>query len=341
MKHTRVTLALIIIALPGPIVGAAEIQLRSAAHPTGSLLLLGDVAEIFARDPAQAEELKQLELFPAPAIGSKRYVRMREVQDVLELRGISLAEHTFSGASQVAVTVEAEAQPATVLRVSRTHSATEVRRGHQLVKSALVQYLEAKASAKESWSVELELDDNSLRTVLTAGKIGSISGGQAPWTGPQEFVAQLTTAEGAVALAVRAKVSAAPAVVIATRAVSRGAVIQASDVQLDRSQPLTGKTDTMMSLDEVVGKEAAQALVAGRPIDKSSVRQPVLVRKGDVVTVYVRAPGVQVRTAARSRDAGSQGELISVESLENRQTYFARVTGIQEAEVYARGQSAM
>jgi flagella basal body P-ring formation protein FlgA len=60
-----------------------------------------------------------------------------------------------------------------------------------------------------------------------------------------------------------------------------------------------------------------------------------------VVTVYVRAPGVQVRTAARSRDTGSQGELISVESLENRQTYFARVTGIQEAEVYARGQSAM
>jgi flagella basal body P-ring formation protein FlgA len=140
---------------------------------------------------------------------------------------------------------------------------------------------------------------------------------------------------------VRAKVSVVPAVVVATRAVPRGAVIQASDVQLDRSQPVSGRTEVVTSLDDVVGKEAAQAIIAGRPVDKSSVRQPVLVRKGEVVTVYVRAPGVQVRTAARARDTGSHGELISVESLENRQTYLARVTGIQEAEVYARGQSAM
>ena len=70
------------------------------------------------------------------------------------------------------------------------------------------------------------------------------------------------------------------------------------------------------------------------------MRQPLLVRKGEVVTVYVRASGVQVRTTARSRDNGSHGELINVESLENRKTYFARVTGIQEAEVYARGESA-
>jgi flagella basal body P-ring formation protein FlgA len=341
MTCTRILLALIITVSRGSVAGSAEIQLRATAQPAGPLLLLGDVAEIFARDAQQADELKQVELFPAPAIGGKRYVRMREVQDVLELRGISLSEHTFSGASQVVVSVEAEPQPASVLRVSTTHSPSEVRRAHQMVQAALIRHLEANATARESWTVDVELDDNALRAVLTAGKIGEISGGQPPWTGPQEFVAQLEGAGGTAALAVRAKVSVAPAVVVATRAVPRGAVIQASDVQLDRSQPLTGRTETLASLDEVIGKEAAQSLVAGRPIDKGAVRQPVLVRKGEVVTVYVRAPGVQVRTAARARDTGSQGELISVESLENRQTYLARVTGIQEAEVYARGESAM
>jgi flagella basal body P-ring formation protein FlgA len=115
--------------------------------------------------------------------------------------------------------------------------------------------------------------------------------------------------------------------------VPRGAVIQASDVQLDPSQPLIGRTDVVTSLEDVVGKEAAQALVPGRPIDRSAVRQPVLVQRGEVVTIYARSPGVQVRTAARAKDAGSLGELITVESLENRRTYTARVTGIQEAEV--------
>jgi flagella basal body P-ring formation protein FlgA len=322
-------------------VDAAEIQLRATAHLSGSLLVLGDVAEVFARDAAQAEELKEIELFPAPALGNKRYVRMREVQDVLERRGINLAEHTFSGASQVTVSTEAAPQPAPVLRVSTNHSAAEVRRAHQMVEAAVVQHLEATASVQESWTIELDLDDSALRAVLAAGKIETVSGGQAPWTGTQDFVVRLAGDEGKTALAVRAKVNVVPAVVVATRAVPRGTVIQASDVQLDRSQSLIGKADAVTSLDEVVGKEAAQSLVAGRPIDASNVRQPVLVRRGEVVTVYVRSPGVQVRTAARAKDMGSQGELISVESLDNRQTYFARVTGIQEAEVYARGQSAM
>src|SRR5688572_19102957 len=157
--------------------GAAEIQLRAAAQPTGALLLLGDVAEVFARDAAQAEELKQIELFPAPAIGGKRYVRLREVQDVLERRGISLSEHTFSGSSQVAVTAEVE-QSAAVLRVSTAHSASEMRRAHRVVQDAVVQHLEAKASAKETWSVEPDLDDNAIRSLLTAGKIDSLTGGQ-------------------------------------------------------------------------------------------------------------------------------------------------------------------
>jgi flagella basal body P-ring formation protein FlgA len=318
---------------------AAEIQLRSTAHPQGSLVVLGDVAEIFAREAQQAEDLKQAELFPAPALGSKRYVRMREVQDALELRGVSLAEHLFTGASQVAISTEAE-QPAAVLRVSRSHTPAEVRRAHQMVQDALVRHLEAQTSHQESWIVDLELDDAAIRTVL-AGKVEAVAGGQAPWTGAQNFTAQLSSGGTAVALAVKAKVSAAPAVVVATRAVPRGAVIQASDVQLDRSQPVTGRTEAVTSLDEVIGKEAAQAIVAGRPIDRGAVRQPVLVRKGEVVTVYVRSPGVQVRATARAKDTGSMGELIGVESLENRKTYFARVTGIQEAEVYARAESAV
>jgi flagella basal body P-ring formation protein FlgA len=65
-----------------------------------------------------------------------------------------------------------------------------------------------------------------------------------------------------------------------------------------------------------------------------------LVQQNDVVTVYARAAGVQVRTQARARDAGSLGDLIAVESISDRKTYFARVSGIQEVEVDAHGTGA-
>ena len=63
-------------------------------------------------------------------------------------------------------------------------------------------------------------------------------------------------------------------------------------------------------------------------------------RRGEVVTVYARASGIRVRTVARSRDDGGEGELVSVESLADRSTFYARVSGIREVEVYARAARA-
>jgi hypothetical protein len=51
--------------------------------------------------------------------------------------------------------------------------------------------------------------------------------------------------------------------------------------------------------------------------------------------LYARSAGLRVRTTVRSREDGGVGDLIAVESLTDRAAFYARVTGIQEAEVYA------
>ena len=55
------------------------------------------------------------------------------------------------------------------------------------------------------------------------------------------------------------------------------------------------------------------------------------------MTVYARSAGLRVRTTARAKDDGSVGDLIAVDSLLNKQSFFARVSGIQEVEVFAHG----
>src|SRR5688572_19820197 len=56
---------------------AAEIRLKPQARTSASVVTLGDVADVFTADAFQGEQLRGIELGPAPAPGRRRYVRVR------------------------------------------------------------------------------------------------------------------------------------------------------------------------------------------------------------------------------------------------------------------------
>src|SRR6185295_13221205 len=126
-----------------------------------------------------------------------------------------------------------------------------------------------------------------------------------------------------------------PNVVVTTQALARGAIIRRGDVQLQPGQPAEGSVRVYQSLEDVLGKETTQVITVGQILDDSLVQHPLLVRRGDIVTVYARSAGIQVRTTARAREEGAHGELVTVESLADRKTFFARVSGPQEVDVFA------
>jgi flagella basal body P-ring formation protein FlgA len=72
----------------------------------------------------------------------------------------------------------------------------------------------------------------------------------------------------------------------------------------------------------------------------NQVRSPLLVRKGERVTVRARAGSVVARTYGTVQQDGSLGELVQVQALEGRERYAARVSGFRELEVFAAGASA-
>ena len=65
------------------------------------------------------------------------------------------------------------------------------------------------------------------------------------------------------------------------------------------------------------------------------LQSPIVVKRGDLVTVTAQTSGIRVRTSAKALQDGSTGELIQVESMESKQRYDARVTGLREAAVFA------
>jgi flagella basal body P-ring formation protein FlgA len=131
-----------------------------------------------------------------------------------------------------------------------------------------------------------------------------------------------------------------PQAVVAVRLLQRGDIIRQADVKLQTIEKLPRGVSTAPQLDEVVGQEVLRGFAMGQPIDKRQLRKPLLVRRGEVIRVKARAAGVQVLTTARATEQGALGDIIVVQSLENREKYAAHITGLQQAEVYAAAVTA-
>ena len=320
---------------------AAEIVLLPEAHPKTIVVQLRDVARISAASNQQVEALERIELFPSPAAGTKKYLRVRELQDLLLLHGVNLLEHSFAGSSQVAVSVIEEKAPSTP-RAERGPTTAELQKAKRLLHATLLKHLEQAGPANEPWEAELDIEDTQLEQIAAFGSTLVVRGGVAPWFGTHLFTAS-PPAERSHAehkeVAFRAKISLPPAIVVAARQLPRGAMVQPGDVQLVRADNSATNRDTLGDLQAVVGQQTTQAIPAGRPIDRTAVRPPIVVKQGEAVTVFARSSGVTVRTTARARDTGSVGDLITVETILDRKAFFARVSGIQEVEVYAQSAS--
>ncbi|MCS7305188.1 MAG: flagellar basal body P-ring formation chaperone FlgA [Thermoguttaceae bacterium] len=323
-----------------------EVRLRSQAVIHGPIVRMGDLADFFPAQSVLAARLVQTELFPAPAPGSRRYVSSMEIEELLVRRGLPMAEIRLTGASQVEIRRPSrpsvsEASDSGSDRnkgvIGSRPTPANRRRVEAMVEEAIHAYVQQKAPNRNGWQIKLTSKEE-LKTIFPETVHGlEVRGGSPPWTGLQWFELSLTGPEGLRSLVVQAEVSEAASVVVAARPIPKGTILQAEDLAL-QSVPANEKIDGYFSaLQEVVGKEALRGLPAGRAIPQDAVQSPLLVRRGQIVTVYARAPGIRVRTQARAKDDGSLSDLVAVESLADRKTFFARVCGPQEVEVFARG----
>jgi len=313
--------------------GAAEIQIRRECYPARPIVTLGDLAEIIAVDDEEAARLAALELFPSPAIGLRQQVKITQVQDYLMLRGEDLGRHRFSG---YASTLVCGPQRQSL----QSANPGTIRRAERRVSEAIVEYLCGVVRAEMPWEVEVSLSDEHVAMIESAEMI-RVHGGEAPWTGSQHFTITTNTSDAIDSLQVSAKVSAPDAIVVAARTLARGQVINGADVVLQVVSNGGGQGDMFGSIDAVVGKEVISATPAGRPIQSSTVRAPILVSRGSVVTVSSRCAGIVVRTEGRAREEGAMGDLVAIESFTNRKIFHARVSGDRQVEVLAFAPRAM
>jgi len=352
---------------------ATEITLRERVTPKTSVVRLGDVAEILSADRQQARKLAAVPLMPAPAAGTERYLQKREVADMIAASGVELAEIHLDGAARVAISGKNAGQPNAVQMAtfeevvtpadnSLTHVSTKsseatnshaaILAGEKVASSAQLndtdlvavkaQLEQAVATYVQSQGgrvgrIEMNVTSRQLAQAAAATSLPTCEGGAEPWNGRQAFTLSYSTANGMVRVPVSCDiVEPASPVVVAVRPVGRGSIVTAADIEVRMMEPTAktaGKRNAFESIDKLIGMEVRQALREGEVVFSDQLQSPIVIKRGELVTVSAHTSGIRVRTSARALQDGSTGNLIQVESLESKQQYNARVTGPREAAV--------
>lgn len=363
--------ASIVLTLEVLPVSAAEIAIRPMAVPRGAVVVLGDVANVRGANAAETARLEAIPLLPAPISGRPKFLRMREVQDLLAVSGEDMRELNFRGELVVEIAPAPGSENVRTLKVDRRAvwagtsvavpagavemvesqfvkrrvaepklTATQMDDVKHQIEGVIFEHLNRYAARKAEWQMAVEVKPADMATVLDAKTPLKCSGGISPWTGRQRFVIAFSTERGEVRIRVVANITATQLVVVAVRPIERNRVITAADVAVEpRSNELASTSHRALadSIEAVIGLEAARAIEAGDVIYRDDARPQLLVKRGEEITVIARGGGIRVRTTARAKQDGARGDLINVESLEAKEPFSAVVTGTREAVVFTGG----
>lgn len=124
---------------------------------------------------------------------------------------------------------------------------------------------------------------------------------------------------------------------VASRALQRGTVLRATDLELRPVATQNGNSAVLPKIEDLVGKELLRPLPAGQQLFPELVQSPRLVHRNDRVTIKAVTAGVVVSTAGKALEEGGPGDNVLVEDMATKEKLVTRVTGYQVVEVLGTG----
>ncbi len=302
---------------------AAEIRFRPECYPAGPIIKLADVAEIVDGAPTRIKQLAEIRLFPAPS--KYRVVRVSDVMTVLSFHEIDDCTFTGTKVIRIQATESSKPDPDTIKLAQRR------------VQDAIAHFIEANADEKLAWNVKASFDDRHVQLIAANDSRLSVDGGKSPWVGRQHMDVWVETASGKKRIDATAEVTATKLVAFAKMPITRGSLVQPSQVELRPAPSRSSVRDLVYRVEDIVGKEATRPIIPDRPIGSTYVRPRRLVRRGEQVVVVAVAAGVRVKTLGIVSQDGAMGDLVMIQTPDKKDQYLARVVAFQKVEVLAGG----
>ncbi len=103
---------------------------------------------------------------------------------------------------------------------------------------------------------------------------------------------------------------------VATRTIRAQSVIAQEDIAMVAAD-IPG---ALAAPEQAVGMEARVTLYAGRPVRKTDVGAPALVKRNQMVSLIFQTSGLTIHTEGRALERGASGDLIHVMNLSSHLT---------------------
>jgi flagella basal body P-ring formation protein FlgA len=120
---------------------------------------------------------------------------------------------------------------------------------------------------------------------------------------------------------------------VLARPIGQNQVIERGDVEWIEVRADRVQYDTVLDADELVGKVARRTFGPGKPVRASDVGRPVVVKKGSLVTMVLKSPGLLLTARGRALEDGSKGDTIRITNTSSNTALEARVIGAGKVSV--------
>lgn len=126
-------------------------------------------------------------------------------------------------------------------------------------------------------------------------------------------------------MSIPVEVEALAELVVALHPMPRNAVIEESDVSLQKRDLGTSSAKVCFSLSDVVGKRVRVPLRANTPIRSDYLERVPLVKYGQFVTIVVESGELRVTATGVARGKGAEGDLVMVQNVSSKKMVQGRV----------------
>ncbi len=103
-------------------------------------------------------------------------------------------------------------------------------------------------------------------------------------------------------------------VVVPARDIPRGEVIGETDLTYATVDGASLMAGVPTKIEEVAGMQARRVLSTGQPFRGDDVRRPIVITKGQSVTMQFSAPGVELVAMGRAMSEGGIGDTVTIQN---------------------------
>ena len=116
-------------------------------------------------------------------------------------------------------------------------------------------------------------------------------------------------------------------IVVPLHDIARGDTIADSDLTYTTVDGAALMSGVPTKIDEIKGMQARRMLSAGQPFRGDDVRKPIVITKGETVTMQFMVPGVELTAMGRAMSEGGMGDTVTIQNIASYRMISGTVTG--------------